>query len=591
MKIPVSKAVIGLIALLVLANGVKAQDDFGRFTFFPGTLVLSRSVYQGYPSLISATGTPTALPPGCVPGPIKLTLLNGSTTTFTMPTGSGGCGSAIADGTYPTVFNNDIADGSFGVTSPIYLDDITTFGWLLETYRVPSSQIVTSFSSKSELALHLSLDGKSITFMGYVGGPGFMTGPNQLDISNSNTPGVVDPTNPVVSQYYRGVAEIDSHGDLQITEGNAYSGNNGRAAIKGNSIYYMTGNDNNGNLSKTQLTNVPTGTQIGLNLVSSTGAELLYPGQAPPVPPSINMIGDFSITQVINPATGQPYTPADKAGKDNNFRGITIFDNTLYVTKGSGSNGLNTVYQVGNAKSLPAGGTTVLEGLPITVLPGFPTTLASDGTTAMYPFGIWFANANTLYVADEGDGCSSNGSAPCTDILASGAPATISASVYTHAKNQTHAGLQKWVFDSTANPPQWKLAYTIQAGLNLGVPYTIPNNPGVAPNYPTGSNAATGELWAPVPDGLRNITGQVNWDGTVTIWAVTSTVSGGGDQGADPNQLVMVTDKLNATTLSTGDGDHDFDDYLDHFSVIRSARSGEVLRGITFAPQDFFFDF
>ena len=53
---------------------------------------------------------------------------------------------------------------------------------------------------------------------------------------------------------------------------------------------------------------------------------------------------------------------------------------------------------------------------------------------------------------------------------------------------------------------------------------------------------ATGLPWAPATDGLRNITGQVNRDGTVTIWGVTSTVSGNGDQGADPNKLVMITD-------------------------------------------------
>jgi hypothetical protein len=29
----------------------------------------------------------------------------------------------------------------------------------------------------------------------------------------------------------------------------------------------------------------------------------------------------------------------DKPGKDTNFRGITIFNNTLYVFKGSGGNG------------------------------------------------------------------------------------------------------------------------------------------------------------------------------------------------------------------------------------------------------------
>ncbi len=63
------------------------------------------------------------------------------------------------------------------------------------------------------------------------------------------------------------------------------------------------------------------------------------------------------------------------------------------------------------------------------------------------------------------------------------------------------------------------------------MPYTVKG-------YPTGNNAATGLPWAPATDGLRNITGRVNRDGTVTIWAVTSTVSGSGDQGADPNKVV-----------------------------------------------------
>ena len=140
-----------------------------------------------------------------------------------------------------------------------------------------------------------------------------------------------------------------------------------------------------------------------MNLITSTGAELLVPGQTPPVPPDINKIGDFEVTQV-------GYATADKAGKDNNFRGLTVFNNTMYVTKGSGSNGINTGYQVGNTGVLPTGTTTELAALPITILPGFPTSLASgvdqNGNPApiAFPFGIWFANAETLYVCDEGDG-------------------------------------------------------------------------------------------------------------------------------------------------------------------------------------------
>jgi hypothetical protein len=438
------------------------------------------------------------------------------------------------------------------VTSPIFLDDITTDGFLIGTLPIPSNQIVTSFSSKSELALNRSTDGKSITFAGYRGGPSFITAPNQLDVSNSNTPGVADPTNPVSSQYYRSVAEVDAFGRLQITEGNAYSGNNGRAAIKANSLYYMTGNDNNGGLSSSQLS----GTQVGVNLVTSTGVELLVPGQAPPVPPNINKIGDFEITQVIDPSTGAPYAKADKAGKDNNFRGLTVFKNTLYVTKGSGGNGINTVYQVGTPSVLPSGSNSTLASVPITVLPGFPTTLASgvdskgNPTPVAFPFGIWFANSTTLYVCDEGDGT----------LVSPAANGNVA-----DAASLATAGVQKWTLTSGV----WHMDYVLQDGLSIGVPYSVAN-------YPAALNPATG--------GCRNITGKVNRDGTVTLYAVTSTISPSGDQGADPNKLVRVVDVLKSRTLPKGSG---HDNFLGHFVTIRSAKAGEVLRGVAFAPSLF----
>jgi hypothetical protein len=555
MKKTVTAAVLAVATAFGLAGGAfvskmaAADDDYHsrHFQFEEGSLVLSRSVYAGTPETITVGQT---LPPGCVPGTITLPLLAGGTTTVKIKAGSSsGCNTAVADGTYPTVFNNDGADGSFGITSPIFLDNITTDGWLLDTLTIPSDQIVTSFSSKSELALNLATDGKSITFGGYRGGPGFVTGPNQLDVSNSNTPGVVDPTNPVSSQYYRSVAEVDADGHITITEGNGYSGNNGRAAIKAHSLFYMTGNDNNGGLNASQLT----GTQVGVNLVTSTGVELLVPGQAPPLPPNINKIGEFAVTQV-------GYTTADKPGKDNNFRGLTIFHDTLYVSKGSGGNGINTVYQVGTPGVLPTGSTADLAKVPITILPGFPTTLASgtalDGSTGnavAFPFGLWFADEHTLYVCDEGDG---------TLVTPAAANGNVS-----DAATLATAGVQKWsLVDGT-----WKLLYVLQDGLNIGVPYSVAS-------YPATLNPAT--------EGCRNITGKHNHDGTVTIYAVTSTVSASGDQGADPNKLVKVTDLLKATALPVGDGDNDRDDRLGHFVTIRSAKSGEVLRGVTFAPSD-----
>lgn len=501
--------------------------------------MVSRSVYTGNPSTVTVGQT---LPPGCVARTVTLPLLAGGTTTVKVK-----CATAVADGTYPTVFNNDGPDGSFGITSPIFLDNIKTNGEKLGTLAVPTDLIVTSFSSKSELALNRSTDGRSIVFMGYHGGPGFVTAPNQLDVSNSNTPGVIDPTNPVSSQYFRSVAEVDASGHIQITDGNAYSGNNGRAAFKSSGLYFLTGNDNNGGLSSAQLTT----TQVGINLITSTGAELLVPGQTPPLPPAVNKLGEFAITQA-------GYAAPDKAGKDNNFRGLTIFNNTMFVTKGSGGNGINTVYQVGNAGVLPAGNTAQLAALPITILPGFPTSLASGvdqngkSAPAAFPFGIWFADANTLYVCDEGDGT-------LVTPAVNGNVADVA--------SQATAGVQKWVLSNGT----WHLAYVLQNGLDIGVPYSVPN-------YPAALNPATG--------GCRNLTGKVNHNGTVDIYAVTSTISANGDQGADPNKLVKVTDLLRATTLPQENEKHEDDAPLGRFVTIRSAQAGEVLRGVAFAPQE-----
>jgi hypothetical protein len=57
---------------------------------------------------------------------------------------------------------------------------------------------------------------------------------------------------------------------------------------------------------------------------------------------------------------------ADKVGKDDNFRGITLYNNVLYLTKGSGSNGVNTVYFVDTTgTACPAKSTTPGVGLPV----------------------------------------------------------------------------------------------------------------------------------------------------------------------------------------------------------------------------------
>ncbi|HEY2548764.1 MAG TPA: hypothetical protein VGI46_21995, partial [Candidatus Acidoferrum sp.] len=231
--------------------------------------------------------------------------------------------------------------------------------------------------------------------------------------------------------------------------------------------------------------------------------------------------------------------------KDTNFRGLTIFNNTLYVSKGSGGNGINSVFQAGTPGTLPTGTAADLATVPLNILPGFPNTEASTGTN--FPFGMFFANATTLYVCDEGDGTLV--SPPVNGNVAD-------------AQSQATAGLQKWVLQNGT----WTMIYVLQNGLNIGVPYSVDH-------YPAAIDPATG--------GCRNIAGRVNGDGTVTIWAITSTISANGDTGADPNKLVKVMDVISATTLRTGG-----EKGIGVFRTIRSARAGEVFRGVALAPTD-----
>jgi len=535
--------VLTLTALAACASAYAGDSSHDRdFHFWPGNLVVSRSVYDNKASNVQVG---MILPVNC------------AATT-------GGCSASTGapyDGTYPYVFNNDLYDGSFGITARIYLDQVTPNGWLINSLEVPNSQLptamagelVTSFSSKSELALHLSLDRKYLTFMGYVAPV------NALDVSNSNTPSGVDSTNPDGQNFYRAVATVDRKGHFSFTETNAYSGNNGRAAIlddrHGANVFYTSGNAGNGSNPQ------PDGVILG------AGAQLITWAQLPEVqqsPGASTPVASFSVTELGK--------KADKIGKDDNFRGMTVFNNVVYYTKGSGGNGVNTVYFVDttgtacpNGVGVPAAGATLpsaplaynaatlqSSGLPsnMCVLAGFPSTPVKTATSLSYPFGVWFADANTLYVADEGDGY------------------TGGADLYTHAAAQTTAGLQKWVFNTSTK--SWMLAYTLQAGLDLGQPYTVRD-------YPVGTNRATSLPWSPAADGLRNLTGQVDADGRVTIWAVTSTISGNGDIGADPNRLVAIRDNLKNTSAAGAS--------QEKFVTLRSARFAEVLRGVSFTPD------
>lgn len=464
-------------AVLATLSSVASADSIT-----PGSLIVSRTVYSGNASAVIVG---QALPGG---------------------------GKAVANGAFPNVFKNESADAAFGVTAPIYLDQMTTSGTRTGTIAIDPTQLSTSFASKSELGLNISQDGKSVTFMGYV------SPINQLDVSNANTPGVIDPTNAVKGVVQRGVANVNlATGALTVTGINAYSGNNGRNVVLAGGNYYTVGNAGNSGKGVS-------GTVLG-QLSDNTGLQMIAAGQSGNTTVVGQTYGTFGSTTGYQHGFSTVATggAADKTGKDDNFRGETLFNNTLYVTKGSGSNGVDTVYQVGNPGQLPTAATAL--STAITPLAGFPTS-----GTATHPFGLWFANATTLFVADEGDGQ---------------APGTA-------GKDTSNAGLDEYTFVGG----QWKEAGVFQKGLLDQAAYS------------------GGLPWLVNTDGLRNLTGKVNADGSYTLFATTSTVSNEGrhDQGADPNELVSITIGAGSTPLN------------DSFSVLETAAYGERLGGVALAP-------
>jgi len=105
--------VLTIGSLIAGASTSASAGGFGHPFFAPGNLVVSGSVYQSDPSLL--TPGVTVLPPGC----------------------TSNCAVATNDGTYPGVFNNDLVDGSFGVTSPVFLEQLTPSGRPVNALWVP----------------------------------------------------------------------------------------------------------------------------------------------------------------------------------------------------------------------------------------------------------------------------------------------------------------------------------------------------------------------------------------------------------------------------------------------------------------------
>jgi hypothetical protein len=495
-------------ALFGLATPASADQQFLKH----GSLVISSSTYDNTQGPVANLTIGTTLP---------------NTATATTQ--------AVANNDYVHVWNNEAADASFGVTSAIQLTDIDlSNGKVFRSMQVPTGQVVTSFSSKSELGLHVLNNWPTVgvTFVGYAN-----AGVGNIDVSDSDAVPGQDPTNPVTAffgtdfAFRRTIVSVDEKGNITYTPTIGYGGNNGRSALLGsNGLYYMVGNANNGNAAAFGSANNGTTPDVtettGLNVVAPINASVvnatIASASSAEVDPTLQLL-------LNKPAKGSTDPTSDKPGKDDNFRGITEFGGALYFTKGSGSNGMDTVYTVQAPNALPT--LSSAASSTIGVVPGFPTDSARTTGGDYTPFAVFFANPTTMYVSDEGSG-------DATDV-------------------KSHAGLQKWTLGSDGKT--WQLQYVLTTGL-IG---SVDNLTGSAGLYPTVTTV-----------GLRNLTGRINGDGTVTLWATTSTSSASGDNGADPNKVVEIVDQIAATQLSQVGNES--------FKTVVGPVYGTVFRGVGF---------
>ena len=291
--------------------------------------------------------------------------------------------------------------------------------------------------------------------------------------------------------FARTIIAMDAFGMITYTPTVNYGEDNSRAALLGsNGLYYTVGNSNNG---ATKLFAQGFSTP---DVTETTGLEVIKPIKAltssvANLPLSFLEGNSAEVNAMLSVASVPPGATV-KPGKVTNFRGLTEFGGALWFTKGSGSNGINTLYTVAAPDQLPTVSDAVTTA-KISVVPGFPTDPANSTAGANFtPFGVFFANATTLYLADEGSGS-------------------------TTPDASSHAGLEKW---SLVNGT-WQLDYVLTNGLITGVGRVLKGPDG---QYPE-ATPPNGGTFAPVTDvGLRNLTGVVVGD-TVTLWATTSTAS------------------------------------------------------------------
>ena len=350
------------------------------------------------------------------------------------------------------------------------------------------------YGSSSEGTLQLTGNGQALTIMGYAVNAAAYNA--TYDVNGTGT-ALAQSTNGTgaASDVSRVIAVIGANGSVNSTTAltNVFNANNPRSVYSTNGTsFYISGQGNKD-------------TTGGVYYVSSVGATTATPITG--VDTNSKSNGSYNQdTRDVQVVNGQLVTSVDST------EGSSAFVRDMVGTVGTGTP-TTTLNQAPTALSGITGKISLANGDGNSIN-------GSSGKVYLSPEQFYYANANTLYIADSGN--------PKSCGLGDGC-------------------LQKW----TLSNGTWTLDYTLAAGLGL-----------VSDTNTTGTS------------GLFGLTGQVvtiNGKQEVELFATSE-----GLADTDQSYLFGITDQLSDTTAAQASSES--------FVDLAAAPADSTFRGVAFAP-------
>ncbi len=401
---------------------------------------------------------------------------------------------------------------------------------LPQTANGANAAISGEYGSASEGILQLSGNGQYLTMMGYGVNANVFNSAALATYGNAalgQSISVANGTNTVVP---RVVALINASATVDTTTAltGVFNTNNPRSAatVDGSSFYItgqgVTGDGTGGVFYATK----------GATTATAITASTTIPGGNPNGTASATYGTEARVAEIVNTGSGNVLTVSrdvKAAGTPNDTTDIRSLTNAAggLPTSAAGLVGTRLINPTASGTGSSLGGNTGSINLTAGLANGVNNSRIGK-FVYLSPEQFFFADANTMYVADSG--APKNGSAGAAGL--------------------GEGGLQKWSLIGGV----WTLDYDLVSGLNLV------NN--------ATANAATPT--APGVTGLFGLTGQVV-GGQVELFATSY-----GLNELSTSYLYEITDTLAFSTITQAASET--------FTTLYTAASGTDIRGVSFAP-------